>query len=326
MTRYRYAVLALILAGGFLMLVAATMSRGYLYMSEVGRSPDLGVIRNAVAALLIVWAVWHVVRGPAKTVPKLSSPLLTGGVDGLRRALYCLAAVQLAYAIVRPITLSIFLAGVETAVTAVVVVLFHRVLRSSTPYRWITTIIGVLGVLSRGALIGVRWFGVPTPLEPEVISLAAGLAPALWLILILVAQHRDGRWTWRALWPGWATLVVLGLLPLVLVGPDALYRLIVSSDLAIQLISTLYYTNVFGAVWAVRSAHGLADGAVAGAQPDQGGPGGVDVVDREHGGQEEGVVAGRDDPGGLGLKGGDAAVDEQRLGGDPPVVGGAREQ
>jgi hypothetical protein len=320
-TRYRYAVLGLLLAGGYFTLVAGTMIRSFFDEADprgwtLGMDPrdsPLGAVWSAAVGALIVWALWQVARGPARNMPRLSTPFLSGGADGLRRALYWLAGVQLAAIILDDTPFSIFGHLLEIVVSAVVLVLFHRVLtRSFAVFRWIATILGAIGIVSKGTMASWLYFGTPSMIELTLLQPATFAGPAAWMIMILVAQHTDGRWSWSALWPGWSALVAANLLPLVLFGPDALYRLVVASDLAVQLMSVLAATNVFAPVWAVRSAHQLADGAVAGAEPYQGGPDGVDVVDGEDRGEKEGVVAGGDDPGRLGLEGGDTAVDEKR--------------
>ncbi|GAA1006407.1 hypothetical protein Aple_031580 [Acrocarpospora pleiomorpha] len=335
-TKYRYAVLGLLLAGGYFALKVTILARDYVTWHETPAwTIDVDPLDSALvsfswdagAGLLIVWALWQVARGPAKTVPKLSTPFLSGGADGLRRALYWLAGIQLAFIIVNDTPLSIIGFILEIIVTAVVVVLFHRVLtRTSAVLRWIATIFGTIGVVSKATLFLSFWFSSLSLVELAMLGDAAYLGPAVWLIMILIAQHRDGRWTGSALWPGWLSLVAANLQPLVLFGPDVLYQQVIASGLAVQLLGVLSDTNVFAPLWAVRSAHQLADGAVTGAEAYQGGPDGVDVVDGQDGGEEEGVVAGGDDAGGLGFEGGDAVVDEERLGDGAPVVRGAGEE
>ncbi|GAA0992253.1 hypothetical protein GCM10009555_080960 [Acrocarpospora macrocephala] len=321
MTKYRYAVLGLLLAGGYCALKGAILARYYFTWHETATwTLDVDPLDSALvtfiwatgASLLIAWALWQVARGPARTVPKLATPLRSGGNDGLRRALYWLAGIQLAFIIMDDTPLSI--TGIlEIIVAAIVVILFHRVLtRTSAMLRWTATIFGAIGIVGKVTSFSI-FFGSLAPVELAMIQVAVYLGPAIWLIMILIAQHRDGRWTWTALWPGWLSLIAANLLTLILIGPDVLYREVIASGLALQLLAVLSDTNVFAPLWAVRSAHQLADGEATGAEPYQDGP-------------EEGVVADGNDAGGLGFEGGDAAIDKERLGDGAPVVRGAGEE
>ncbi|WP_155336365.1 hypothetical protein [Acrocarpospora corrugata] len=100
MTRYRFWVVGVLLAGGYALIFAATTA----YLNLVGDDlpmwliaqtwyapfddPAIFAVPRLVTAALTVWGLWQISRGPTKDTLPLRSPRRTGGVDGLRRTLY----------------------------------------------------------------------------------------------------------------------------------------------------------------------------------------------------------------------------------------------
>ncbi|GAA0992249.1 hypothetical protein GCM10009555_080950 [Acrocarpospora macrocephala] len=338
MSRYRFWVIGVILASGYAVIFTAASA----YLNLVGDDlPDWMIAQTwyppfdeaaifaplrIAAAVIIVWAIWQVARGPARTTPPLRSPWWTGGVDGLRRTLYWAAGGYLLLWFLQYIAPSLIPWPATILMNVLLVVLFHPVLTGTRPlFLWLTSIFGAISVMEMIAVYVVfEILALPMSIEWIFVFNLNSVVHSIWLGMILVAQRLDGRWSWRALWPAWANLAGGHMiwwhqldLPTIVPIPSIFWRIVVQSS---GMISALL------AVWAVRSAHALADGAVTGAEPYQGGPDGVDVVDGEDGGEEEGVVAGGDDAGGFGFEGGDAVVDEERLGNGAAVVRGAGEE
>ncbi|MGW3362272.1 hypothetical protein ACWDOR_04945 [Streptosporangium canum] len=148
------------------------------------------------------------------------------------------------------------------------VVLFHRVL-DGTPraLRFIALAAGTLGVVGS---IGEEVFdelGVHAVERIFDFVGLDGLLWSLWMVLILVAQARDGRWGRVTVWSGTASMVLA-----LLVMPLALGLAGGFGGPAITVIFVLSgVRSVLMLVWLARSAHDLA-GPHAGAVPHREGP------------------------------------------------------
>ncbi|MEV4242109.1 hypothetical protein AB0J63_01740 [Streptosporangium canum] len=208
------------------------------------------------------WALWQILRGRA--AGQDAGP--DRRVRRLRRVLYAYLAIRLTFYLVFFLPSPWWVDIARDVVRLALVVLFHRVL-DGTPraLRSVALAAGTLGVVSS---IGDEVFDeLGVHAVEQIFDLVGldGLLWSLWMILILVAQARDGRWGRVTVWSGAASMVLAFLvMPLAfgLAGGFGGFR-----DPAFTVILGISGARaVLMLVWLARSAHDLA-GPHAGAVP-----------------------------------------------------------
>ncbi|MFI6796712.1 hypothetical protein [Streptosporangium canum] len=205
------------------------------------------------------WALWQILRGRAAGQDVAPDR----HVRRLRRVLYAYLAVQLTYYVVFFLPSPWWVDVARDVGRLALVVLFHRVL-DGTPraLRSIALAAGTLGVVGS---IGEEVFDeLGVHAVERIFDLVGldGLLWSLWMVLILVAQARDGRWGRVTVWSGTASMVLaLLVMPLALGlaggfgGPGITVIFVLSGVRSVLML-----------VWLARSAHDLA-GPHAGAVP-----------------------------------------------------------
>ncbi|WP_431897535.1 hypothetical protein [Nonomuraea sp. bgisy101] len=276
MRRYRFGWFAGLVAGGY---VAMVVVFGVIAMvggdSEVLlRTAALRGTREPVAlpwweALPLIflggvqgWMLWQVLRGRVSG----ERPRNEGAVRW-RLSLYLNVVSSLVFRVMPSPWWVDLLDGIAWLA---LVLLFPRVLiRAPRTLRVTALVVGAfIGVRAIGA-IGADAFDLRLVEGILSFGLLGGLPWILWMVLILVAQAKDGRWGRTTVWVGAASVALPHLLVPMLGNP---FMYLVDDRNGFGLISGLYSTaSLLGLVWQARSAHDLAS-PPARAVPGKGGP------------------------------------------------------
>ncbi|MER5323498.1 hypothetical protein [Streptosporangium roseum] len=266
--RYRFGWPASLFAGGYLVavvvfgVIAAVSGDGevvwWLVVRRWWRPLELGwyVLPLVLLGGMQGWALWQILRG--QVAGQDAGP--DRRVRRLRRVLYAYLAVQLTYYVVFFLPSPWWVDIARDVVRLALVVLFHRVL-DGTPraLRSVALAAGTLGVVGS---IGEEVFDELDVRVVEQIFDLAGLPWSLWMVLILVAQARDGRWGRVTVWSGAASMVLAFLvIPLALGGFGSF-----SAPAFTVILGVSGARATLMLVWLARSAHDLA-GPHAGAVP-----------------------------------------------------------
>ncbi|MFC5820757.1 hypothetical protein [Nonomuraea harbinensis] len=252
MRRYRFGWVAAVVAGGFVVAVvvsgavaAVTDDGGHLWLltGVLGQGPGgwATVLPMVALGVLQGWGLWQILRGRSMTGK--AEP--AGDARLLRAVLY--ASLLFAF-VPSPWWVGIL----EDALRVALVVLLYRVLnRASTVVRTVALVAGVYGPVAGLAHMALdvgllRLFGLPS---------------LVWIVLTLVAQGRDGRWSRATVWSG------------AVPAADFFWPVAVST-LVPDDPATFYWGSigsrafeVFGLVWLARTAHEL------GSRPEEPGRG-----------------------------------------------------
>ncbi|MEU8248316.1 hypothetical protein [Nonomuraea sp. NPDC048916] len=191
---------------------------------------------------LNAWMLWQVLRGPA--LPRAVG--LPRSVVWLRRLLYAGVAGDLVLW-----ELAEELSGTVEYVTSLVVwaatmILLVRVVSGvSASFRAIALALGLIGALTPALLFSFDGSGL------QVISLL-GLASFGWMVMILVAQRRDGRWSGATINIGRIALIAPLAFPVLSLVFQSESPLFDGPGLVVGAL------GVFSTVWLARTAHELA--------------------------------------------------------------------
>ncbi|MFI7046929.1 hypothetical protein [Streptosporangium sandarakinum] len=274
--RYRFGRLAALAAVGYAtavagsVAVAAVMGEGdaawWLVTHEAGpkppSSPGWFWLPLLPSGAFQGWMLWQILRG------RVAGPFRApdGDVRRLRAMLY----VDLVWYLVMatapfPVPWTGVVHGFMSLALAV---LFHRVLTGASRLLRRTAL--VAGLVAAVSSVGQETADLlDLHFAEQVFDLVglSGLLSSFWMVLVLVAQARDGRWGRATVWSGVGSL----LLPVVL---TALFfsDFVWSSDLAwfdgfalpgspglLLLHGVTGAFHLFGPVWLARSAHDLGD-------------------------------------------------------------------
>ncbi|MEV0235553.1 hypothetical protein [Nonomuraea sp. NPDC050786] len=269
MRRYRFGRIAALLAAAY---VAVVIAVGVVALAT--RNPKLltlvagewGFFGTHVWWLHLVrvaigtvqgWALWQVLRGRAIGEP-------AGGgrrVALLRAALYASVACSLLLRL--PIPYAWWQSLFGSAIQLVIVWLYFPVLAGVLSHWWRLLALAAGTLSAVAGIVGSVGYGLELPFL-EKIGDAAGLdgtAWMLWLVLTLVGQARDARWSRSTVWIGALSAALCFLTP--------------SGSISIEMYGDINYSvlfntflsliSVFGIVWEARSAHELANSVPAGA-------------------------------------------------------------
>ncbi|MFF3444136.1 hypothetical protein [Streptosporangium sp. NPDC002721] len=258
MRRHRFGRPAAFVAAGYLtaVVVAAVVAlvtgdgdllRRLVFHGEGPWSehPKWHVFPLVLAGGVQGWALWQILRGRVAGEPGEPGR----HVRRLRVALYANLVVHPVLMFVSDLPWWAYVV-VEIGQLALVV-LFHRVLDgASRVLRLTALVVGTLDVVgSIGEGVSDE-FGFRSVEDIFELVQLDGLAWALWMLLTLVAQARDGRWGRATVWSGAASMTFpLLVMPLTFAlpfGGDFLFTL------------TYLLLSVLLPVWLARSAHDLA--------------------------------------------------------------------
>ncbi|GAA5059132.1 hypothetical protein HNP84_008705 [Thermocatellispora tengchongensis] len=267
MRRYRFGRFAAVVAAGYALLVVVL---GVLALVSGDDSGLLRVVTFGVAwfgeeetgasswpvslALVLVgagqgWVLWQVLRGRAAGDPVRSGR----AVRWLRAALYLNVVCGLADAV--PLPLPDWADDlVPAAAGLVLVVLFFLVLRGTSRGLRITAL--VAGVVAEAGWIAANVAGeLDLHLVAQILHFARldGVLWLVWMVLTLIAQARDGRWSRGTVWIGAAATALSYVL-----RPFA-FDLPVEFPRGGLLLSAAFgLLGLLRVVWQARSAHELA--------------------------------------------------------------------
>lgn len=250
--RYRSGVPALLVAGAYLVALAAAVvvalavgDLGALWWMALFAAPDasmqvtwFNVLLPTLAGVLVAWALWECLRGP------LAGPAAEQG-RGIRR-LRLVLYVAAAFSLVSPFLVAWTWWGVVIALvpTFAVALLLSLAVGRTRRHVLILLICGGLGYGGAAVDFGLRFSGY----EVGGLSLVAAFASLIWNVLVLRAQWDDGRWQ-RATVKYGILAVVLPFM-LMLVGGLSGVPAEVYGDAATVV-------GVLVVVWLARSAHDL---------------------------------------------------------------------
>ncbi|MFI6909995.1 hypothetical protein ACIBKY_52665 [Nonomuraea sp. NPDC050394] len=274
MRRHRLGVPALLVAGGYLVTVLAAAVSALVsgdvrllwrltlfYELEEEPEPTLSRLLSGldtsaswpkVLVLLATgglwaWALWQSLRGP------VSGPRPASDRSGrpLRVMLYASVACWMVYLAAPewPWWASVL----ELLVTLGVVVAFHPLLRPLTGLAGLALAAGVTANVLQIAVeifYALGWRGAGRMIESTDLAAVANL---VWLVIVLMAQWRGGRWHRTTVMYGVASLIapvalVLVGIPLTLVeGLKGVYGEVVAGASSALMVT-----------WLARSAHDLA--------------------------------------------------------------------
>jgi len=253
--RHRFGIPALLITGLYVGALAVTAvialttgDLGALWRLTLFTGAAQGVAVTwpntlilVVAGLPCAWALWQSLRGPL-TGP---APELDRDTRRLRMGLYAAAASWACYALAP--SWPWWAVALDAALMWVVVVLFQPVLGSQLEHADHARAVGVVAYGGAAAIEVIDVLNWPLP---DWLPVICGLAGLIWMVLVLRAQRRSGRWQQATVRYGVAALVAPVLLT------------VVSLPLATD-------TNVYGdvasaaqvlmVIWLARSAHDLAD-------------------------------------------------------------------
>lgn len=199
----------------------------------------LGLLLAGICGLN-AWMLWQVLRGPA--LPRTEG--LPRGVVWLRRLLYANVAGDLVlWELVDELSDTVEYVASLVAWAATVILLVRVVSGVSALFRVIALALGLIGVLTPALLRFLDGPGL------QVISLL-GLASFGWMVMILVGQRRDGRWSSATIDIGRIALVVLLAFPVLNLAFQ--WLLFDGPGLVVNAL------GVFHTVWLARTAHELA--------------------------------------------------------------------
>ncbi|QFY09112.1 hypothetical protein GBF35_22750 [Nonomuraea phyllanthi] len=207
---------------------------------------------------LQAWALWQVLRGPARGEPARRGR----SVALLRLALYAGVACGLVLVAGSPLILALRISwiwsamGIVSAVVQLAVVwLFFLVLRD-TVSRGLRVFSLVAGTVAGVSGLGQEIAGLFDALSAtRILNLAGGygFVSMAWCVSILIAQARDRRWS--------AATVRIGVIAQVVafLQPDGFVTFGGNGFPSILTFYTLLgAVSVFGLVWEARTAHELA--------------------------------------------------------------------
>lgn len=263
MRRYRFGWFAGLIAGGY---TAAVLVLGVIAMA----GGDGGALMGTAAlrltkrpvtlqwweALQLIfvggvhsWMLWQVLRGRVSG----ERPENERAVRWLRLVLYANAAAHLIMWLLRTPWWVDLLDGILWLSLAL---LFPRVLnRAPRALRVSTLVMGVcIGVAAIGETVADE---LDLHLAEQILSsaLLGGLPWIVWMVLILTAQAKDGRWGRTTVWVGAASLVLPYLLLPLLGDPVLMYF---NGRDSFGLFPGFSFTaSLLGPVWQIRSAHEL---------------------------------------------------------------------
>ncbi|MEW9551036.1 hypothetical protein [Nonomuraea sp. NPDC050783] len=276
--RHRSAVPALVVAGGYLAVVAvaavvaaATGDLAPLWRLTIAQEAGEGVAVTArdvavpaLTGLVWTWTLWQALRGP------LAAPSPASGQEGeagqqvgqeqqvgrARVALYAAAATWLLYMVLP--SWPWWAAVIEAVTMWAVVLLLHPVLGDGLERPGVARTAGVLGF--GGAVVDEVLDLLDLPV-PDESALIVGVAALVWTVLVLRAQRGDDRWRPATVAYGIAALV-LPLLGLLVPAVLALTGTAIASDSA--LVGGLAAAaGAVQVIWLTRSGHDLASPGLA---------------------------------------------------------------
>jgi hypothetical protein len=197
---------------------------------------------------LWAWALWQSLRGPVAG----RRPAADRGVRLLRVALYAQVACWLAYVIV-PVW-PWWAAVLDVLTLLAVAVAFYPVLRPAMGLAGLALFAGVstnvLTIVDE-VFDALDWHAAGRVVESSGLI---GLTELIWLVVVLVAQHRDGRWQRATI--GYGIAYMIGPIVLVLVGLPLRF---VSGLENVYSEAVAVSAGVLWMIWIARSAHDLAD-------------------------------------------------------------------
>jgi hypothetical protein len=281
--RYRFGVPALLIMSVYVLAVAVAAvialtvgDLGVLWRLTLFTEVDEDAPATWPNALILVlagtvwaWALWQSLRGPlAGPAPKLDRD-----ARRLRVALYAAVASWLFYFLLP--SWPWWVVVLDAVTMWVVVIAFQPVLSHNLRHADHMRVVGVpayggtaglepgllrglkhadrmraAGVLAYGGTAGLEVLDILDRPVPGGLSLICALAGLIWMVLVLRAQRRDGRWQRATVWYGIASL--LGPLAFILVGLTRAGEGNVYDD-------ALAATEALMMIWLARSAHELTD-------------------------------------------------------------------
>lgn len=260
---YRFGVPALLVTSVYVGAVAvaavtapAVGDLGVLWRLTLFREVDEGVAVTwphvlvlVLAGLVWAWALWQSLRGPLAGPP--SEP--DRDVRRLRVALYAALAFWLFYFLLP--WWPWWVTALDAAVMLVVVVRFQPVLGRDLEYADHMRGAGVLAYGGAAVAAVLDVLGRPIP---GGVDLVCGLAGLVWMVLVLRAQWRDGRWRRATVLYGIASLV----------GAGSVGGIGAFAEEGNVYVNALTATQALLMIWLARSAHELADPRHRPAPPD----------------------------------------------------------
>ncbi|MFG2071836.1 hypothetical protein [Nonomuraea maritima] len=198
------------------------------------------------------WVLWQVLRGPAL-------PLAEGlprDVVWLRRLLYVGVAGDLVlWELVEAVVSGVYDEALGDAVWVVTVVLLVRVFSGVSAWLRVSVLVLVLGGVPASWALILSGAGTP------VLLALPGVASMGGLVLLIIGQRRDGRWSETTITCG--RVVMVGPLAVPLLATVAGYVSFAGAPLAVGAIGLVH------TVWLARTAHELGTSAPqpAAAQP-----------------------------------------------------------
>ena len=216
----------------------------------------------AGAGLVNGWLLWMVLRGPVRPRAETLPP----GVAWARRLLYANVLVELLLwrllggVAAVPVDVVTVLVGTVTLVQLV-----RGVSGGSRTFKLVAVGLALIGALSYLAAGGSRAAGL------GLLGLVAGLAALASVLMILLAQRRDGRWSDATIGFGRIAAIAPLLLPLLSVALFARF--------AVGVMALEAALSMFSPVWLARTAHELAAPAGRTAEKD------AEEVAEENGGR-----------------------------------------
>ena len=197
---------------------------------------------------LWAWALWQSLRGPVAG----QRPAADRGVRLLRVALYAQVACWLVY-VIAP-TWPWWVAMLDVLTLLAVAVAFYPVLRPAMGLAGLALFAGVstnvLTIVDE-VFDALDWLAAGRVVESSGLI---ALTELIWLVVVLVAQHRDGRWQRATIGYGIAYMIA----PIVLVIAGLPLRF-VSGLSNVYSEATAVSAGVLLMIWIARSAHDLAD-------------------------------------------------------------------
>ncbi|GAA4237294.1 hypothetical protein FHR32_007324 [Streptosporangium album] len=250
--RHRFGVPALLIMSVYVVAVAVAAvialtvgDLGALWRLTLFTEVDEGVAVTWPNVLILVlagmawaWALWQSLRGPLAGLP----PELDRDARRLRVALYAAVASWLFYFLMS--SWPWWVAVLDAVVMWAVVVLFQPVLVRNLKH---ADHARAAGVLAYGGAAAAEVLDVLDWPVPRWLPLVCGLAGLIWMVLVLRAQRRDGRWQRTTVLYGVASLVGFGSVGWLLASEGNVYDDAMTAADALMMI------------WLARSAHELAD-------------------------------------------------------------------
>ncbi|GAA3611049.1 hypothetical protein GCM10022419_115030 [Nonomuraea rosea] len=264
MRRYRSGIPALLIAGAYASAVAVTAVlalngggvRGLWRLTMFYEADDdvAGTWQNVLvlvpAGAFTAWALWQTLRGPEAGTRPEPEAADRSDVRRLRVALYAAVGMWLLYVVLPDWPW--WAAVVDSLTVAAVATLFHPVLRRTVRLADLARAAGVLGCLSVAAEVVFDELDWPAGERSATIAGLGGMAQIFWMIMVFVAQWRDGRFRRSTVRYGAGYL----LLPLLLL-PVA-WSLGLAGGFGDVAETVTWAPEILLMVWLARSAHDLA--------------------------------------------------------------------